>query len=313
MFSVVVMPVLITRPVVAQQASRSVAAEPVAHASALTTASPQPAGMTPERLRQLMRPSVRLGYQWLAEADEVELSSYDARVTMPLYPIFGPPPPMFSLGFEYTDLKAPAVFDLPGDLYETSIGLSWSRRRNDRWSFRWMLGVANATDGDNHSSDAWQFRGGGFALYQPNERWTWTFGAIALGRNDIPVVPAIGFIYQPNPSLRFDASFPRPRASLLLADDGIRQQWGYVGAGLEGGTWGYQWNDGVDDQLTYRDWRLVLGWESTPRRQPGMPFALGRKISAEVGYAFGRRFEFERGRSDLEIQDAMLIRVGTRF
>ncbi|QDV45159.1 hypothetical protein Enr13x_50330 [Stieleria neptunia] len=307
------MPLIITRPVAAQLASRSVAAEPVAHASVLTTASSQPAGMTSERLRQLMRPSFRLGFQWLAEADDVELSTYDARVTMPLYPIFGPPPPMFSLGFEYTDLSAAAVFDLAGELYETSIGLSWMRRRNDRWSFRWMLGAANATDGDNQSSDAWQFRGGGFAIYQPNERWTWTFGAIALGRNDIPVVPAIGFIYQPNPCLRFDASFPRPRASLLLADNGIRQQWGYIGAGLEGGTWGYQRNDGTDDQLTYRDWRLVLGWESTPRRESGMPFALGRKLSAEVGYAFGRRFEFESDRSDFEIQDALLIQIGTRF
>ncbi len=313
MLSVVWMPLIISRVVAAQDASSSVGAEPAVHASVLNTASRPPSGMTPERLRQLMRPSFRLGAQWLSEADDVELSSYDARVTMPLYPIFGPPPPMVSLGFEFTDLNAPASYDLPGELYETSIGLSWMRRRNDRWSFRWMLGVANATDGDNHSSDAWQFRGGGFALYQPNERWTWTFGAIALGRNDIPVVPAIGFIYQPNPCLRFDASFPRPRASLLLADDGTRQQWGYIGAGMEGGTWGYRQVDGVNDQLTYRDWRFVLGWESTPRREAGMPIALGRTISAEVGYAFGRRFEFERGRSDLEIQDAVLIRIGTRF
>jgi hypothetical protein len=290
-------------------------------AASITTASHshqlQPAsgsnGMSPERLRKLMRPLFNLGIQWQAETDGVEISSYDARVTLPLFPIWGPPPPMVSVGFEYTDWRAPSHFDLPGELYESSIGLSWLRKRNDRWMFRWMLGVANATDGKNHSSDSWQFRGGGFALYRPNERWTWTFGAIALGRNDIPVVPAIGLIYQPNPEVRFDLAFPRPRASVLLVDDGCRQQWAYVGAGLDGGTWGYERANGTDDQVTYRDWRLVLGWESSPRPEPGMPFAIGRKFGAEIGYAFGRQFEFESELPDISIGDTVMFRAIASF
>ena len=220
---------------------------------------------------------------------------------------------MFSASFSYTDLKAPSHFDLPGDLYESSIGLSWMRKRNERWMFRWMIGVANATDGNNHSSDSWQFRGGGFALYRPNDRWTWTFGAIALGRNDIPVVPAIGLIYQPNPELRLDLAFPRPRVSLLLADNGLRQQWAYFGAGLDGGTWAYERIDGVDDQVTYRDWRLVMGWESTPKPEPGMPFAFGRKLGAEIGYVFGREFEFDSERPDLSIGDTFMVRTTVSF
>ena len=119
------------------------------------------------------------------------------------------------------------------------------------------------------------------------------FGRTLPGRNDIPVVPAIGLIYQPNPNVRYDLMFPRPRASFLLTDDGRRQNWGYIGGGLNGGTWAYQQDSGLNDQLTYRAWQLVLGWESTPMMQPGMPFALGRKFGAEFGYAFGRQFEFE--------------------
>ena len=276
-------------------------------------ASPRSGGISSQRLSELMRPNFEFGAEWLSEADDVELSMYNARVKVPTYPIFGPPPPIVSLGFAFTDLRAPSPFDLPPELYETSLGLAWMRRWNERWMIRSMLGVAHATDGNNNSSDAWQFRGGIFALYRPNQRWTWTFGALALGRNDIPVVPAIGLIYQPRPEVRFDLAFPRPRLSLLLTDDGTRQQWGYVGAGLNGATWAYQQRGGVNDQITYRDWRLVLGWESTPRLEPGMPFARGRHFGAEIGYAFGREFEFERGRSDFGIDDAVMLRGFMKF
>lgn len=269
--------------------------------------------MTPDRLRQLMRPNFGFGAEWIAESEGVGLSSFDARITVPTYPIFGPPPPLVSAKFELTDVVAPADSDLPETLYQSSIGLSWIRKRNERWMFRWMLGIANATDGNNHSSDAWQFRGGGFAVYRPNPCWTWTFGAIALGREDIPVVPAIGVIYQPNPGARLDLNFPRPRLSVLMADHGERQHWAYLGAGLDGGTWGYERAGGEDDQITYRDWRFVFGWESTPRLQPGMPFALGRKFGVEMGYALGRKFEFESERPDLSLGDSFIVRATASF
>ncbi len=270
-------------------------------------------GFSSEKLKKLMRPTFDFGADWYAEADDVELATYRARVKVPTFPIFGPPPPFINVGFAYTDLNAPSFFDLPSELYESSLGLSWMRRRSERWMFRSMLGVANATDGKNNSSDSWQFRGGVFAIYQPNQQWTWTFGALALGRNDIPVVPAVGLIYQPNRAVRYDLAFPRPRASLLLSDDGLRQQWGYFGAGLNGGTWGYQRADGIDDQLTYRDWQVVVGWESQPRAEPGMPFARGRKFGAEVGYAFAREFEFESEIADIRIGDTIMLRATMSF
>jgi len=262
-----------------------------------------------EKLKRLMKPIFSFEAELYGRTDDVELASYDGKIKFPTYPIFGPPPPFFSVGFGYTNINSPASFDLPSDLYESSIGVSWMRKRNERWMFRSMLGVANATDGDNNSSDSWQFRGGIFAIYTPCPEWTWTFGAIALGRNDIPVVPAIGLIYQPRPEVRYDLIFPRPRASFLLTDNGRRQNWGYVGGALNGGTWGYQRDSGLNDQLTYRSWQLVLGWESTPMQQPGMPFALGRKFGAEFGYAFGRQFEFESERADLELGDTIILRA----
>jgi len=279
----------------------------------LNSSSTSLGGLSPSQLRRLMWPTFDFTADWYAEADEIELSNLGGKVRVPLYPVFGPPPPLLSMGFTYTRINAPASLDLPEDLYETSLGLSWMRRINDRWMFQSLLGAAFATDGDNESGDAWQFRGGIFALYRPNPRWTWTFGALALGRNDIPVVPAIGLVFQPRESVRWDLTFPRPRLNLLLADDGLRQRWAYLGMGLNGGTWAYQRIGGIDDQITYRDWQVVLGWESTPRRTPGIPFVIGQKLGAEVGYAFGRRFEFERGPAEIEPGETVFLRATASF
>lgn len=270
-------------------------------------------GPRPFDLAELMRPTLSMTAEWQAEASEIALASYESRVQVPLYPIFGPPPPFLNLGYSYTDLNAPAALDLPSDLYDYSFGFSWMRPINDRWMLRTMLSTALATDNRNNSSDAWQFRGGFFAMYRPNEQWTWIVGALALGRNDIPAVPAVGAIWQPNEALRFDLTLPQPKVSFLLLDNGPRQQWGYIGAGLNGGTWAYERSGGIDDQLTYRDWRLVLGWQSTPTPEPGMRFTRGRKLGVELGYVFARKFEFESGLPDVTLDDSLMLRVTASF
>ena len=170
-----------------------------------------------------------------------------------------------------------------------------------------------ATDGKNTTSDAWQFRGGLFAMYRPNQQWTWILGALALGRNDLPVVPAVGAIWQARPGLRFDLTLPKPRVAMLLVDRGTRQQWAHLGIALNGGTWAYQRAGGIDDQVTYGDWRVVLGWESTPKLEPGLPFARGRKLGAEIGYAFAREFEFKNQVPEIDLDDTWMVRAWLSF
>lgn len=293
-----------------EQTAGQVARESIPHVPHKTESASQ---FTPDQLKNLMRPSVTLSGTWFGEADGTKFSDYESKISIPTYPFFGPPPPILSAGFAFSTIEAPQTLDLPSELYETTFGVAWIRRINDRWMIRTMLGVANATDGENVSSDAWQFRGGAFGVLEANSQWSWAFGAIALGRNDIPVVPAIGAIYKPNDSLKFNLFFPRPRASLLLTDSLQRQHWAYFGGGLGGGTWAYQNSFGVDDQVTYRDWQVFLGWESTPRPMEGLPVTKGRKIGAELGYSFARKFEFELDREAVDIGDALYFRLSLGF
>jgi hypothetical protein len=270
-------------------------------------------GLSGERLKELMMPTLSIAAEMQAQANALQLSTLQVGISVPTYPIFGPPPPIVNLGLVYTDVDSPSTFGLPQELYEARMGMAWIRRFNERWTVRLMAGTSFATDRLNTSSDAWQFRGGVFGIYQKNPRWTWTFGAIALGRNDLPVLPAVGLIYQPHSRLRFDLLMPRPRISWMITESNERQQWSYIGAGLNGTTWGVQRDDGTNDQLTYGDVRFVIGWESTPKKEPGVPFTRGRKMAVEAGYVISRDFEWESSASIIDLDDTFLVRASVSF
>lgn len=261
------------------------------------------------------RPSgipIGLQAEWLSDSD-AGLVTAGVSMKAPLLRGFGSPPPIIKVGFDYTNLFAADGFGLPDDLYEYSLGVSWVRRINDRWAVRTMLGTAFATDHDNTSSDAWQFRGGAFGIYESSPQWSWTIGAIALGRSDLPVLPAVGAIWQPTARTRFDLTLPTIKSNYLLFDDGQRQQWTYIGIGLSGTTWGYEKTDGTDDQLSYGDWRVLAGWESRPTPPPGKPFAIGRKNEVSIGYAFSRDLEFENETVEVPLSSTFLLRFSTSY
>lgn len=266
----------------------------------------------PPDFRKLMRPRFDFDAEWLPETSGLAIGSYDARLTVPTFPIFGLPT-MITAGCSFTDLYAPASFDLPSSLYDVSLGITGMRKLNERWMLRWMVSSAFASDWENTSSDAWRLRGGAFAIWQVNEAWQITLGALATGRNDIPVLPAAGAIWHPTSRVRVDLMMPRPRINFMVADRGNRQHWCYAGGGLDGGTWAYERASGADELLTYREWRLVLGWESRPPSGPGGRPAPGLKVGTEIGYVIGRTLEFDSSAPDLEPDSGMLLRTLVKF
>lgn len=257
------------------------------------------------------RPPFGFKGEWISGSD-AGLVTTKVDTTLPLL-MFGTPPPLVKLGFAYTDLFAADSFVLPGELYEYSIGLSWVRPINDRWTIRTMLGVGFATDNQNTSSDAWQFRGGVFAIYERCEQLKWTFGALATGRDDLPVIPAIGAVWQPNQCTRIDLLFPQPKINRLISTNGSRQQWAFLGAGINGTTWAYEQPGGVNDRLTYKDLRAVLGWESRPTASAGMPFAFGKTMRVELGYVFSRELEFEYETRVEDLDDGFMIGFSAKY
>jgi hypothetical protein len=267
----------------------------------------------PVDFKSLLMPRFDFSAEREPRADGFAISSYDFSVQMPIYPIYGPPPPFIMAGYTFTQIDAPATIDLPQDLHEFSIGMAWMRKINDNWMARLTLNGVFASDLNNNSSDAWQVRAGGFAIYRPNKQWSFAFGALATGRDDIPVIPAIGAIWEPSPELRVNLMLPNPKIAFLLADSGTRQHWGYFGGGISGGTWAFDRSSGLSDRLSYHEWRLVLGWESRSPQLPGTFRPIGTTFNVEAGYVFGREFEFDSASPDISIDDALLLRMGIKF
>ncbi len=249
---------------------------------------------------------------WLA-GTETAMSETNASATLPLLGPFGYPPPLIKVGFNFTDLASPESFDLPTSLYEYSIGLVYIRQWNDRWTVISMLGAGMATDNENRSSEAWRFRGGILGVYKRSESWQWTLGAVATGREDLPIVPAVGAIWNVNERTRVDLTFPRPRYYRLVFEQGAIQHWAYLGASINGSTWAYERSGEVDDLLTYRDWRFALGWESHLADNPALSFTRRKKLSGEIGLAFAREFEFENESRTEVLDNSLFLSIMAKF
>lgn len=99
----------------------------------------------------------------------------------------------------------------------------------------------------------------------------------------------------------------------MLAETETRQQWGYIGMAIGGGTWAYERADQTDDQLTYGDWRVVAGWESLPTPVAGARYTTGRKLGLEFGYVFSRDLEFSSDSPDIALSDAVTLVITTGF
>ena len=77
-------------------------------------------------LKALLRPRLDFAAEWQPNS-EISIDSFDASIQMPVYPIFGPPPPFITAGYSFTNIQAPQLFDLPPSLHEFSLGMAWMR------------------------------------------------------------------------------------------------------------------------------------------------------------------------------------------
>jgi hypothetical protein len=74
---------------------------------------------------------------------------------------------------------------------------------------------------------------------------------------------------------------------------------------LGGGTYAVRRSAGFDDEMTLRDFRLILGIERNSKQ--------GLSGRAEIGYVFGRTIEFERDATEFQPRDTVLLRAGVAF
>lgn len=207
--------------------------------------------------------------------------------------------PSFRVDF----LDAQPQFDVPEELFETGVAFLWRRKINDRWSFLGQVQPSIRSDfttGDN------AVRIFGMALwtcqYVP-DKLSVTVGAVVLGRNDLPALPAIGFNWTPDARTKVEIGLPRSRFAKRIAKDGAQSEtWSYVSGAIGGNTWAVTRQSGLTDELSLRDLRAMVGIEHIMDGGGG--------CFAEAGYSFFRKIEYESTETEIELSDGFVVQAG---
>lgn len=212
----------------------------------------------------------------------------------------------FTPFFRMDQLDAKGTLDVPDAIFETGVKSFWKKVMNERFTTMVLLTPSVRSDFQS-GNDA--FKLFGMALLQwrfiPDEL-SMTGGAIYTGRQDFPALPMMGLLWTPSPEWKFDMQFPSPRFSRrILKDDHNSETWAYLGGVFGGNTWAIKRANGKDDQLTLRDLRLVLGVEHLLRENQG--------VFVETGWVFSRSVEYGSSPGQIDLGDAIMLRVGIQF
>jgi hypothetical protein len=206
----------------------------------------------------------------------------------------------------------PPGADLPGQTYAAYLDNYW--RSDPSRLFGAEVGVRLGlwTDFDTLTTDSFRIQGLGLFRVRLTPTLTMKLGAAYLDRNKIKLVPAGGFLWEPNPQTRVDIIIPQPKFARYLTTLGNQDVWWYVTGEYGGNAWTIERAvDGGSDRFDYNDVRLVAGieWGSSElfrdRRRLGF---------LEVGWVTEREVIYVRRPEDsFTVRDTVMLRAGLGY
>ena len=116
-------------------------------------------------------------------------------------------------GFAVHYLDGPADVGLPPRLFDAYAEFRWLRRLTPQWGIDVAVTPGVFSDFQQSESQAMRITGHVVAA------WTWTptltlvLGGTYLDRPDVPFLPVCGLTWTPNPDVKFDLVFPKPKIS----------------------------------------------------------------------------------------------------
>ncbi|MFO0899048.1 MAG: DUF6268 family outer membrane beta-barrel protein [Pirellulales bacterium] len=213
-------------------------------------------------------------------------------------------PLIITPGFETHFLSGFSSPALPSQLYDAYVQIRWLTKLSDAWGIDMAVAPGWHSDFEQSSDQALRITGRVILSYD----WTPTVkvigGLVYLDRTDVNFLPAGGIIWTPTPDWRFELIAPRPRIAYRVKEQGEVQNWLYVAGEFGGGSWAIAGPTGPT-VLNAKDYRVLLGYE---RRHDG--YMTGR---LELGYVFGRSYQFTNGLPDFDPSSTLLVRGGLSY
>ncbi|MEE2706137.1 MAG: hypothetical protein VX988_03750 [Planctomycetota bacterium] len=228
-----------------------------------------------------------------------------------LYATFGVPCPtrksplLITPGYRVGFLAASSTTDLPPRVHDAYLEFRWLRKLNERWGTSLQVTPGVHSDFHGWRDDAVQISGHAVAAYQWTPATNLVLGVAYLDRDDVGLLPAVGIICESAADRRYELLFPRPKISRRIERGPGHEHWIYLAGEFGGGSWLVERAAGVQDTVTARDFRAILGFEKKIDGGGG-----GR---IEVAWVFGRAVEYRSGIGDFEPNAAAMIRGGVTY
>jgi hypothetical protein len=204
------------------------------------------------------------------------------------------------LGAGFCFLSGPNQTDMPAIVYDFSAGYQ-IRHRLGELAFDLSFSVLAASDFKGCAREGIRYPAHAVGYLTLAEGFDLVFGVDYLDRGDYKLLPVMGVVWVPNDTLRFELVFPRPRIYYQFMD----RHRIYVGGELGGGTWAIERESLADDLATYRDLRVCLGIESVEKG--------GHRCAFEVAYLFDRRLMYTSNLGNMNLNDALMISLVSRY
>lgn len=196
-------------------------------------------------------------------------------------------------------LGGPVTVPIPPRLFDFVLGYQHRGSLSEEFSYDLATSVGVYSDFEGSAREGVRFPSHAVGMLHLDHSRDFVFGVDYLDRDDIAILPVIGMSFHELSisELRLDLVFPRPKISYLFDE----HHTAYIAAYLDGGTWDIEEPGGVPNVMTYRDYRLVLGFETD----------LGADSLSvwEFGYVFGRELEMRSGYPDTDLSDAFMLRI----
>lgn len=265
--------------------------------------------------RVLERPRLRYTYitgnGGSGGGDQLGINEAEAATTLTIANFAGGTQPIrISPGFIWDFLSGPDTAvtgaDLPALVYSAYIATDYITDPTRQAGMEANVAIGMYSDFSNVSSDSWRITGTLLGWKQVNSYSTAKLGIEYYDRVDIKLLPAIGVFMAPNPDLKLDIYFPRPKLAQRIQYFNKYNGWAYIGAEYGGGSWTVELPGPISDQVDINDVRAFFGAEWVgPRSVTGF---------FEFGYVFERNLIYRTDVSDkIKLQDAYMVRTGIAF
>ena len=201
--------------------------------------------------------------------------------------------------------------DLPPRVYDAYLDTGWRPVATPWLSGDLGFRVGVFSDFNFVTNHSIRLMGRGLGIITLSPAWQLAMGVVYLDRNVIKILPAGGLIWTPNPDVRWEILFPRPKLANRLTTMRNTDLWFYVAAEYGGGSWTIRRETGavagMGDWVDINDFRVFGGLETK-----GLSRLRGW---IELGVVFGReiRYALTNQPGSADPTTSMMLRSGLAY